>query len=98
MAQLNNKRQATLIGIRANIGVSLEENFEVMAQIALEDNMAICKTMDSTIGKGYKSASTVDAPKTIPNTINGRHRARAKTITDLAADNPLIAALLKAGL
>lgn len=95
---MSNKRPATLIGIRANNGVSLEENFEVMAQIALEDNAMLCKTMDSTIGKGYKSASTVGAPKMISNTINGRHRERQKTIADLAADNPLIAALLKAGL
>lgn len=79
-------------------GESLEEYIQRAGQMAVEDNLAICATIDRTVGKGYQTQSTVNAPKVIANTINARYNARKKTIHDLAAENPLIKQLLDAGL
>lgn len=92
------KRKSAIVGIPACDGESLEEYIQRAGQMAVEDNLAICATIDRTVGKGYVSPSTVNAPKVIENTINARYNARKKTIADLAAENPLIAAMLRAGL
>lgn len=87
----------TLISIARAEGETLEDYISRAGQQALEDNIALCKTIDRTIGSGYRSQSTIDTPKQVANTINAKYNARRKTVADLAADNPLIASLLKAG-
>jgi len=87
----------TLISIARAEGETLEDYIERAGQQALEDNIAICRTIDRSIGSGYRSQSTVDNPKVIAKTINAQYNARKRTMADLASDNPLIAALLRAG-
>jgi hypothetical protein len=92
------QRPNTLITIPVANGESLEEYIERAGQAALENNLAICATIDRTIGAGYRSFSSVDSVKATPNTINGKYQHnRRKTLADIAADNPLIADMLKAG-
>lgn len=59
-----------------------------LGQSVLENNKAITKEIDRSIGAGYRSQSTVDAPKAVANTINARYQARQSTLADYLSNHP----------
>lgn len=87
-----------LVSVPMEKGESLSDYVTRVGLMVLEDNKAICKAVDSTIGSGYVSQSTVDSAKRTANTINARYSARKETMTDYLARNPLAYEMWRAGM